>query len=84
METGSFLGKRYHETVEILILGEVRRARKTASLDFCRADFELFRTLAVRVSWDSILKGEWAQEGWLLLKKEVLKVKEHLVTFYIL
>ena len=43
---------------------------KTATLDFWRADFELFRTLVGRVSWDSVLKVKGVQEGCSLLKKE--------------
>ena len=71
METGSCLGQNDHEMVELWILGEVRRGTsKTATLDFWRADFELFRTLVGRVSWDSVLKVKGVQEGWSLLKKE--------------
>lgn len=45
-------------------------------MDFQRTDFELFRTLVGRVPWDSVLKGKGIQEGWLLLKKEVLEPQE--------
>ena len=31
---------------------------ETATLDFQRADFELFRMLVGRVPWDSVLKGK--------------------------
>ena len=48
-------------------------------MDFWRAEFELLRALAGRVPWDSVLKGERIQEGWLLLKKEVLKTQEQSV-----
>ena len=58
--------------VEFSILGEVRMGvSKTAALAFWMADFELFRTLVGRVPWESVLKGRGAQEGWMLLKKEV-------------
>ena len=44
-----------------------------------REDFEVFRTLVGRVLWKSVLKGKRAQEGWMLLKKEVLEVQEQAV-----
>ena len=50
VKAGSCLGQSDHEMVEFLILGEVRRwGRKTATLGFWRADFELFRILIGRV-----------------------------------
>ena len=49
--------------MEFSVLGEVRkRVSKTATLDFWRADFELFRTLVERVPWESVLKGKVIQE----------------------
>lgn len=66
--------------VEFSILREDRKgASKTATLDFQRADFELFRTLVGEVPWDSVLKGKGVQEGWMLLKKEVLETQEQAV-----
>ena len=44
-----------------------------------RADFELFRTLVVRVPWEAVLKGRGVQEGWALFKKEILKAQEQTV-----
>jgi len=62
--------------VEFSILGEVMRAvRKTAALDFQVEDFELLRTLVGKVPWDSVLKGEGLQEGWVLLKREILETE---------
>ena len=43
------------------------------------ADFKLFRTLIGRIPSESVLKGKGVQEGWMLLKKEVLKVQEQAV-----
>ena len=70
VEVGSCLGQSGHKMVKLCILGEVRRkGSKTATLDYQRVDFEVFRTLVGRVPWDSVLKGKGVQEGWLLLKK---------------
>ena len=52
------------------------------TLDFQRADFELFRTLVGRVPWDSVLKGKVFQESWSLLQKDVLKSQEQGIPLY--
>ena len=50
VEVGGCLGQCDHDVVEFLILAGVRRGNsKTATLDFLRADFELFRRLVGRV-----------------------------------
>jgi len=50
------LGLSGHE-MEFLVCGEVkRRAGKTTTMDFWRADFDLFRTLVERVHWERVLK----------------------------
>ncbi|KAK4825507.1 hypothetical protein QYF61_000020 [Mycteria americana] len=46
---------------------------RTATLDFWRADFGLFRGLVDRVPWEAVLKGKGVQEGWTFFKKEILK-----------
>ncbi|KFP95668.1 hypothetical protein N330_00935, partial [Leptosomus discolor] len=52
---------------------------KTATLDFQRADFDLFRRLLDRTPWKSVLKGIGVQEGWTLFKKEILKAQEQAI-----
>jgi len=77
---GGRLGHSYHKMIEFLILGEVRRGvSRTATLDFQRADFGLFRSLVDRVPREAILKGKAVQEGWTLFKKEVFKAQEQAV-----
>lgn len=45
--------------VEFSILGGVRRGNsKTATLDFQREDFELFRRLVGGVPWGSVLESK--------------------------
>ncbi|KAK4829846.1 hypothetical protein QYF61_006856 [Mycteria americana] len=66
--------------IEFLIRGEAARGvSKTATLDFQRADFGLFRRLVERVPWEAALKGKGVQEGWTFFKEEVLKAQEHAV-----
>ena len=74
---GDCLGHSDHKVTEFSILAEVRRGvSRTATLDFWRADFGLFRTLADRVPWEAVLKGRGVQEGWTFLKKEIVKLWE--------
>ncbi|KAK4821662.1 LOW QUALITY PROTEIN: hypothetical protein QYF61_027130 [Mycteria americana] len=64
----------------IEILGEVRSGIiRTATLDFQRADFGLFRRLVDRVPWEAVLKGKGVQEGWTFFKEEVLKAQDQAV-----
>ncbi|XP_071886556.1 uncharacterized protein [Anas platyrhynchos] len=77
---GSCLGQSDHEMLEFSILGEARKGTsKTTVLDFRRADFGLLRTLVGRVPWEVVLKGRGVQEGWALLKREILMVQERSV-----
>jgi len=45
---------------------------KTATLDFWRANFRQFRTLAGRVPWDTVLKSNGDKEDWTFLQKDIL------------
>ncbi|KAK4825020.1 hypothetical protein QYF61_023024 [Mycteria americana] len=77
---GGCLGQSDHEMIEFLIRGEAARGvGKTATLDFRRADFSLFRRLVERVPWEAALMGKGVQEGWTFFKEEVLKAQERAV-----
>ena len=80
MNVGDCLGQSNHEIVEFSILGDVRRVTsKTAILNFKRADFDLFRTLVARVTWELLLKDKGVQEARTLLKMEILEAQEQAV-----
>ncbi|KAK4829727.1 hypothetical protein QYF61_006188 [Mycteria americana] len=77
---GRCLGQSDHKMIEFLIRGEAARGvSKTATLDFQRADFGLFRRLVERVPWEAALMGKGVQEGWTFFKEEVLKAQERAV-----
>ncbi|KAK4830597.1 hypothetical protein QYF61_012023 [Mycteria americana] len=77
---GGRLGHRDHEMIEFLILEEVTRGdSKSATLEFWRADFGLFRRLVDTVLQEAALKGKGVQEGWTFFKEEVLKAQEQAV-----
>ncbi|XP_054045493.1 uncharacterized protein LOC128904794 [Rissa tridactyla] len=63
--------------IEFSILGEARRgASKTATLDFRRADLNLFRSMVESVPWEAVLKSKGAQEGWSYFKQVLLEAQE--------
>lgn len=69
-----------HELKDFSILGRVRRGfSRTATLDFQRADFGLLRRRVGGVPQEAVLKGKGAQEGWMLLRREILKAQEQAV-----
>ena len=77
---GSRLGHSSHKKIDFSILGEVRRGLgKSTALDFWRADFELFRTLAGRIHWESVLKDKGVQEHWTSLKNKIVKTQKKAV-----
>ena len=77
---GGCLGHSDHEMIEFLILREVRRVViRTATLDFWRADFVLFKGPVDRVPWEALLKGRGVQEDWTFFRKEILKAREQAI-----
>ncbi|KFQ96524.1 hypothetical protein Y956_02301, partial [Nipponia nippon] len=52
---------------------------KLTTLDFRRADFDLFRDLLGRVPWDKALEGRGAQESWLIFKVHLLQAQERCI-----
>jgi len=73
-------GLSNHEMTEFLVHDKVkRRASKTTTMDFRRADFGLFRSLVERVPGERVLKGKGVQAGWTFFKVEVLKTQEQVV-----
>ena len=66
-----------HEMLDFSILVEPQRGvSRTATLDFQRTDFNLFRTMVERVPWEVVLESVGAQEGWEYFKETVLKVQD--------
>ena len=76
------LGQSDHKMVEFSILSKVRKSvKKTATLDFQRAVFELFRTMAGKVPWESVLKDKGIHQtepAWVH-KRKVLFDQPHLL-----
>ena len=76
VKVGGRLGCSDHEMIEFLILRETKRGvSKTATLDFRRANFDLFKRLINQIPWEAVLKEMGVQEGWTYFKSEVLKAQ---------
>ena len=71
------LGRSDHEMLDFSILVEPwRGVSRTASLDFWKADFNLFQTTVERVPWELVLESMGAQESWEYFKEVILKVED--------
>ena len=65
VKVGGCLGCSDCEMIELSILGETKRGvSKTATLDFRRANFDLFKRLVNQIPWEAALKEMGVQEGW--------------------
>ena len=63
---GGCFGLSDHKMIEFSVHGEVKRgASKTTTMDFRRADFDLFRPLVERVPWERVLKGKGSRQAGL-------------------
>ena len=76
VKVGGRLRQSDHEMLDFSIFVEPQRGVSiTATLDFQRANFNLFRTMIERVPWEVVLESVGAQEGWEYFKETVLKVQ---------
>jgi len=74
------LGSNHHKMVEFDMVRAARRVHsKLTTLDFRRADFDLFRDLLSRVPWDKALEERGAQESWLIFKDHLLQAQERCI-----
>ena len=79
VKAGGRLGQSDREMLDISILAEPRRGvSRTATLDFRRANLNLFRTMVERFPLEVLLEGVGAQEGWQYFQEVILKVQERI------
>jgi len=65
VKAGGSLGCSDHEMVEFRILrGGSRAISRITTLDFRRANFELFKDLLGEIPWVRALEGKGVQECW--------------------
>ena len=65
VKAGGRLGHSDHKMLDFSILVEPQSGvSRTATLDFWRAQFNLFRTMVERVPWEVVLESVGAQFRW--------------------
>lgn len=72
------LGHSHHEIICLQFLEKWDQQ----SLAFWRADFDLLRSLAHKVSWEAVLKEKEIPEGRMCFMREILKVQEQAAATY--
>jgi len=48
--------------------GRIKAISRSATLDFSRANFDLFKDLFGGIPWAGVLEGKKVHESWLALK----------------
>ena len=58
-----------------------RKAKsRIASLDFRRANFDLFQGLLGGISWARVLEGRGGCEGWATFKQHFFQAQDHCIS----
>ena len=74
---GGCLGCSEHATVEFMLWRNMTQAKsKIRTLNFRKADFQLFRKLINRTSWKNVLMGKGAEQSWHIFKEAFLSLQE--------
>ena len=77
---GGSLGCSSHEMVEFRILyGRSKATSRITTLDFRRANFNLFKDLPGGIPWASILEGKGTQESWSTLKCHFFEAQDRCI-----
>ena len=71
VKAGGRLGCSDHEMVEFKmeLVGRSKAKSRIATLDFWRANFDLFQDLLGGISWAKLLEGKAACESWETFKQ---------------
>ncbi|XP_053882920.1 CDK-activating kinase assembly factor MAT1 isoform X2 [Malaclemys terrapin pileata] len=66
--------------VELRILTEGKKeSSRIRTLNFRKADFDSFRELMGKISWEANMRGKGVQESWLYFKKAELRAQEQTI-----
>jgi len=64
VKTGGSLGYSDHALVEFILLRDMEKARSIVrTLNFSKANFQLFKELVRRTPWETILKDRGAEQS---------------------
>lgn len=77
IRTGGSLGRSNPALVEFVISRSVSLVRsKVKTLNFVRANFQLFKEMVKEIPWETVLKGRHADQSWQLFRATFLTVQE--------
>ena len=80
VKVGGSLGCSDHEMVEFKILsGRSKAISRIATLDFRRANFDLFRDLLGAIPWAWVLEGKGASESWSAFQQLFFQARDRCV-----
>ncbi|PKU45830.1 rna-directed dna polymerase from mobile element jockey-like [Limosa lapponica baueri] len=80
VKVGGNLGCSDHVKIEFRIVGSTRKPiSRTDTLDFRRANFNLFKKLLGEIPWDKTLEGRGAHESWLILRHHFLQAQDRCI-----
>jgi len=77
VKTGGSLGCSDHALVEFAVLRDMGKARSVVrTLNFRKANFQLFKELVSRTLWEMVLRDRGAEQGWQIFKEAFHKAQE--------
>ncbi|KAK4806761.1 hypothetical protein QYF61_005557 [Mycteria americana] len=77
VKIGGSLGCSDHAFVEFTVLRDMGQARSIVrTLNFRKANFQLFKELVSRTPWEKVLRDKGAEQSWQIFKDAFHKVQE--------
>ena len=66
-----------HAIIEFMLQRDKRQAKsKIRTLNFRKADFQLFRELVNKIPWETGLMGKGTEQSWQIFKEAFFRVQE--------
>ncbi|KAK4827894.1 hypothetical protein QYF61_022317 [Mycteria americana] len=80
IKTGGSLGCSDHALVEFAVLRDMGQAEsKARTLNFRKANFQLFKELVNRTPWETALRDKGAEQSWQIFKDAFHRAQELLI-----
>ncbi|PKU45940.1 hypothetical protein llap_3743 [Limosa lapponica baueri] len=77
IKTGGSLGCSDHALVEFAVLTDMYQAKsKVRTLNFRKADFQLFKELVSRAPWETALRDKGTEQSWQISKDTFHRAQE--------
>jgi len=80
IKIGSSLGCSDHALVEFTVLRDTGQSKtKVRTLNFRKANFQLFKQLVNRILWETVLRDKGAEQSWQIFRDAFHRAKELLM-----